>query len=263
MQLNSKRNIDSWGRFEKIVRSSEVKLLTRLDDFQGPILVAGCQRSGTTALSRLITASDGMVDFAFGKDDELDAALILSGYVKYTNKGRYCFQTTYLNDSYPEYFAHQDYKLIWVIRQPVSVVYSMLNNWKTAALNRLFRRCGSVLLDGKEKQRFQRFGVLAVSRFRRACLSYNAKVAQVIEIHENLDRDRLMVIDYDELVQHKERLLPAIYSFVNLPYKNEYKNKLHAKSISKARDMSRQQANIIESVCMPVYNNARNYLARF
>ena len=158
MQLNNKRTIDSWGRFEKIVRASDVKLLTKLDNFQDSILVAGCQRSGTTALSRLITASDGMVDFTFGKDDELDAALILSGYVNYTNKGRHCFQTTYLNDSYPEYFAHQGYKLIWVVRNPSSVIYSMLYNWRRAALNRLFRHCGAELLDEGERWWYERLG---------------------------------------------------------------------------------------------------------
>jgi Holliday junction resolvasome RuvABC ATP-dependent DNA helicase subunit len=38
-----------------------------------------------------------MVDFSSGEDDELDAALILAGFVEHTPRGRYCFQTTYLN----------------------------------------------------------------------------------------------------------------------------------------------------------------------
>src|SRR3989304_2398887 len=139
--------ISSWAMFDRKVRASGKKLLGELDRLHGAILVAGCQRSGTTALSRLITGSDGMVDFQFGADDELDAALILSGWGPHPpRQGRYCFQTTYLNNSYPEYFEHRDYKLIWVLRNPASVVYSMLYNWKTVALNRLFRHCAAALI---------------------------------------------------------------------------------------------------------------------
>ena len=145
--------VKSWAQFDRKVRYSGHKLLAQLDMYHNSILVAGCQRSGTTALSRLITGSEGMVNFQLGKDDELDAALILSGWIPYQPIGRYCFQTTYLNDSYTEYFEHYDYKLIWVLRNPYSVVYSMLHNWKNGALNRLFHHCGSKLIEGREKWR--------------------------------------------------------------------------------------------------------------
>jgi len=261
MQYDNQQNINSWARFEKIIRASEGELLAKLDNFHDAILVAGCQRSGTTALSRLITASDGMVNFAFGKDDELDAALILSGYINHPNIGRYCFQTTYLNDSYPEYFSHSGYKLIWVIRQPLSVVYSMLYNWKRAALNRLFNRCGSLLLDERKKKQYEKFGVLAVTRLTRSCLSYNAKVEQIIEINKRLDRDQLMVIDYDQLVQKKDRMLPEIYNFIGLPYKEEYAGKIHSKSIGKSKQFPARKANFIEEICMPRYREAKKLLS--
>ena len=91
--------------------------------FGGAILVTGCQRSGTTILSRIITRSDGMVDYWFGRDDELDAALILSGHVWHSPVGRYCFQTTYLNECYEEYFqCDLNQKIIWMIRSPYSVI---------------------------------------------------------------------------------------------------------------------------------------------
>lgn len=256
MLLNSKRTIDSWDRFERIVRSSEVKLLTSLDDFQSPILVAGCQRSGTTALSRLITASDGMVDFAFGKDDELDAALILSGRVSCQPQGRYCFQTTYLNSSYPEYFEHTDYKLIWVLRNPSSVIYSMLYNWKRAALNRLFRHCGVALLEDGERWWYEHLGTFSIPRLRRACLSYNAKMSQIFTLREKLGEERLFIIEYDELIRNKDVMLPMVYQFIGLPYRKEYSEKLHSRSFNKANKFHAKHGKLLGDFCMPVYEKA-------
>jgi ligand-binding sensor domain-containing protein len=43
-------------------------------------------------------------NYWFGRDDELDAALILSGHVDHQQNGRYCFQTTYINECFREYF---------------------------------------------------------------------------------------------------------------------------------------------------------------
>ena len=77
--------------------------------------MSGCQRSGGTMLAGILSKSDGIVDFAWSKDDELDAALILSGYEDHVAQGRYCFQTTFLNECYQEYFEHTpDFKLIHI-----------------------------------------------------------------------------------------------------------------------------------------------------
>src|SRR5262249_31936917 len=125
------------------VKTPERPLLAHLDEFRDSLLIAGCQRSGTTALARLFKRADGIADCDFGEDDELDAALLLSGWVRRFTSGRHCFQTTYLNDRYSEYFEHSDFRLIWMVREPRSVVYSMLHNWRRGALNRLYDACGS------------------------------------------------------------------------------------------------------------------------
>jgi hypothetical protein len=255
------RSIQNWRQFAHYVRGGNYKLLCNLDDFSNSILVAGCQRSGTTALSRLITESSGMTKFSFGKDDELDAALILSGQVKYKNQGRHCFQTTYLNNNYCEYFEHQNYKLIWVLRNPYSVVYSMLNNWKLAALNRLFKDCGVALLSQKETVRFKNFGTLSISKVRRACFSYAAKTSQTFDLKRKFDGDRLIIIDYDELVQKKEHLLPKVYFFLGLDYRPEYANKLNKKSLIKAKKLSDKQAREVDKICLETYQNARKLIS--
>jgi hypothetical protein len=254
--MNRNAPIRSWGQFDRKVRTSGRKLLYRLDDFANSVLVAGCQRSGTTALSRLITGSNGMTEFQFGKDDELDAALILSGWVDHTLRGRCCFQTTYLNDSYQEYFEHGDYRLVWVLRNPSSVIYSMLYNWKNAALNRLFSQCGSALLESNEQLRYRYLGAFSIPRLRRACLCYNAKVSQTFTLRERLGGDRLYIIDYEKLIQDKETVLPQIYDFIGLSYRKEYANRIHAGSLNKAKTFHQQHRDVLDSVCFPIYQKA-------
>lgn len=258
----NKKSINSWQKFAKHVRSNDCRLLKELDNFQDAVLVAGCQRSGTTMLARIITKSDGMVNYWFGHDDELDAAIILSGYTGHKPSGRYCFQTTYLNENFYEYFDHSGYKIIWVLRNPYSVVYSMLNNWGRFALNELFRGCGSDLLDNKEKRRYELFGIRGISRLKRACLSYNVKTTQVFELKRRLEDTMVLVVDYDELVLNKEQLLPAIYRFIDLPYKQEYGGPIRSKNIKKAEQFSEKKKSTIEKLCMPVYKDARELLSK-
>lgn len=254
--MNQNASIRSWSQFDHKVRFSGRKLLNRLDDFSNNVLVAGCQRSGTTALSHLITGSSGMTEFRFGKDDELDAALILSGWVGHTPMGRYCFQTTYLNDSYSEYFEHGNYRLVWVLRNPASVIYSMLYNWKIAALNRLFRHCGYALLESNEQWRYRYLGAFSIPRLRRACLSYNAKVSQTFTLRERLGDDRLYIIDYDHLIHNKETVLPRIYDFIGLSYRKGYASRIHAGSFNKAKKFHQQHGEVLDSICFPIYQKA-------
>ena len=253
-----KAQITTWKKFAREVRSGGYNLLARLDEFPNSILVTGCQRSGTTMLSRLITQSEGMVNYWFGRDDELDAALILSGFVPHTPRGRYCFQTTYLNECVHEYYDHANgHKIIWVLRNPFSVVYSMLHNWEDFALNELFEACSVQLLNEKEMRFYKWFGVWSVSRLKRACLSYNEKISQVFELTKRLKQDTIMTVEYDSLVSKKNDILPLIYRFVDLTYKSKYAEMIHSESLRKSNLLSKREHAFIERMCMPIYNEAK------
>ena len=82
------RPLNSWKEFEKYVREAGYPLLKRLDDFPGAVLVGGCLRSGTTMLAEVITESAGMTNFWFGVDPNMDAGLLLSGYLPHEPQGR-------------------------------------------------------------------------------------------------------------------------------------------------------------------------------
>ena len=249
------RPIRSWAAFHEIVKRPGRPLLKTLDDYSDAILVAGCQRSGTTALARLLKRPEGMVDHAFGHDDELDGALLLAGYATRGTEGRHCFQTTYLNDRVYEYFEHSDFRLIWMLREPRSVVYSMLNNWKRGALNRLFDACGAGVLARVDSAPSLRTTWLGPSRLAKACSSYVAKTAQTFELHARLG-PRIAIVDYDELVANKESLLPKLCEFVDLAYEPRLGDTLHARSVGKRAQLGARDATYVDSFCSAAYDRA-------
>lgn len=258
--MKNKNAIKTWQKFSKNVRATQGRLLPRLGDFHDSILIAGCQRSGTTMLARIITQSEGMVNYWFGPDDELDAALILSGQVQHEVQGRYCFQTTFLNERYQEYFEHPNYRMLWVLRNPHSVVYSMLHNWKSFGLNELFKSCGIHSLCEECQRRYRFFGTLGVPRLIRACSSYNAKTSQIIKLREHLAADRLQVVDYDDLVRNKLVILPKIYEFLAIPYENKYAEEIRSSSVSKSKRASRREKAAVEEICIPEYLRLRRLI---
>lgn len=253
----------SWKKFRKATQGYRCTLLRCHDEFKKSIFVAGCQRSGTTILSRIIANSNGMANFQFTDDDELDAALILSGLIKHTPRGRYCFQTTYLNECFYEYKnLHEDDKLIWVIRNPQSVVYSMLYHWKNFALKTLFKNCGVTQLDPDRRRRYNYFGIYGVSRLVMACASYNAKNLQLPIIKNFLGDNRIMVLEYDDLVAKPEVILPAVYDFVELPYHPSYASMINKKSIDKSSKLSKRERSFINEYSKPIYEDMRKHVTK-
>jgi hypothetical protein len=238
------------------VKRPEQALLARLDEYADSILIAGCQRSGTTALARLFKRAEGIADFAFGPDDELDAALLLAGYIERRDAGRHCFQTTYLNDRYPEYFEHDDFRLIWVLREPRSVVYSMLYNWKRDALERLFAACGAAHYSSEKARPALLGSWLGPSRLDKACASYVAKTEQTFVLRERLG-ERMAVVDYDELVAHREEILPRLFEFANTPFDRQLLRHLHGNSVNRGNRLGATEAAHVDKLCMDVYQRAR------
>ncbi|NSW52275.1 MAG: sulfotransferase domain-containing protein [Anaerolineae bacterium] len=249
--------IQTWRQFTSEIRQTGCKLLKKLDQYPDAVLVTGCQRSGTTMLSRIITQSAGMVNYWTGLDDELDAALILAGRKTFPVPGRYCFQTTYVDENYPEYFEHTGlYKIIWMLRNPFSVVYSLLYNWRPASLDGTFKKCGAAGLQGFSALLYQALGLPAVSRTRRACALYQTKTQQLLELFDRLGKAKMLVIDYDDLVLHKNSVLPHIFQFIHLPYQSGYAQSIHPDSLHKHNLLTRKERRVIQQVALPLYQRA-------
>ena len=253
--------ITTWRQFTEEVRSQGCQLLSRLDEFPNSILVTGCQRSGTHMLSGVISQSEGIANDWIQVDIELDSALVLSGYRELTPQGRYCFQTTYINECVHEYYEHTNgHQILWVLRNPVSVVYSMLYNWGSNNPNRVFQTCGLQVMSGRDKWMYKFFGLKGVSMLRRGCWGYIGKTSQVYELLANLGPEKVMVVDYDEVVTRKDVLLPQIYEYIGLTYKAEYAQFIYSKSIDKKRRLSNKEISTVMSLCDPFYQKTRQLI---
>lgn len=251
--------VNNWKQFSRIIRSKRNNLLSSIENFPCSVLITGCQRSGTTMLSRIISKSSEMENYWFGKDDELAAALILSGAVPYEAERRCCFQTTYLNDRYHEYLGiGKEHKVVWVLRNPYSVVYSMVYNWRRWALNELFNACGLSYLTEKEKKMHSMLGSLGFTRLKKACYSYNGKIAQLEILNKSLNN--LCVVDYNDLVTNKNVLLKKIYGFLGIEFKSYYSDLIHNKSMNKEKLLNRTEAAAVKKICMPIYLKSKNYV---
>jgi hypothetical protein len=237
------------------VKRSDQPLLARLDDYDDSVLVAGAHRCGNTALARLLKHADGIADHCFGADDELDGALLLAGYVARHTDGRHCFQTTYLNDRYTEYFEHDDFRLIWVLREPRSVVREWLQSFKRFGPRRSVEDLPA-RASGASARRAPAAGSSACSRLERACASYVAKTEQTFALRERLGA-RMAIVDYDDLVAHREVLLPQLCEFADVPYDRELARQLHGKSARNSDHLAAWETRHIDDRCADVYRKAR------
>jgi hypothetical protein len=136
----------------------------------------------------------------------------------------------------------------------------MLHNRKGFALNRLFEGCGFPILCEREKRKYKRFGRFGVIRLQRACYSYVGKTRQAFELQENLTPQDIFFIEYDDLVQKKDVLLPLVYRFIGLSYKDEYANGIHNRSLGRIEQLSRKEEENVDRICLPIYEKARSTL---
>jgi hypothetical protein len=72
----------------------------------------------------------------------------------------------------------------------------------------------------------------------------------------------MLVIDYEELVKHKDRMLPQIYQYINLNYRPEYAEKIHSQSLAKASRLSHREHAMISELCAPVDASVRKLLTQ-
>ena len=243
--------IDRWPVFSGQVRAHRQDLLREIARYPDAVLVAGCQRSGTTRLSRL--------PYQITHDNELDAALVLSGeYADALPSGRYCFQTTYLNECWPEY-ARLDarQRVIWVLRRPDSVVWSMVYHWKPFARNELYTSCGKPV-ESHYQHVWHQASLWQRWRYQRAwhaCMAYVGKTQQLDAISRLLG-ERLKVVDYDALVSNPMVQLPALYAWLGVPFDASAAAQVQTGSLKRSHALKTTEQAWVKAVCQPVYDAA-------
>jgi hypothetical protein len=235
-------HITSWQQFYAAV--AEQPVLARLDDYPDALLVAGCDWSASTAVTRLFKRLPYFADSSWGHDDELDGALLLSGLRERHTAGRHCFQTSYVREHFREYFVHGHYRLIWIVREPRAAVRSLLGSRQ-----KTLPRRADLGLAGKSA------GGDGASRLEKACATYLMSIRQTLELKERLG-ERIAVVDYDELTADRARVLPALCRFASVPCDTQLLRHLHGKSVRKGV-LASWEAMVIDQLALPAYRRAR------
>jgi hypothetical protein len=239
-------DITSWSAFYAAM--GDQPLLAGLDDFSDTLLIAGCDWSATTAITRLFKRLPCFVDASWSHDDELDGALLLAGLRHRRSDGRHCFQTSYLREGYFEYFEHDGYRLVWIVREPRAAVRSFLCNREKT----LPRRTALGLSSKSEAGH-------AASRLERACAAYLSSIRQMLDLKARLGK-RMAVVDYDDLAADRARLLPALCQFASVDCEARLLRHLHGKSVRKGV-LASWEARIVDQLALPAYRRARVSLA--
>lgn len=253
------RNVRLWRAFARDVRARG-DLLRALQSYPGAILVSGCQRSGGTALTAALTQIDGVADFEWRErwhgDRELAGAYVLAGLADIPHAlGRQAFQTTYLNASYPEYLeADAEYQLVWLIRNPRSVVRSMVYNWSEFSLAELFESCGVGAYE-QFPASFRTTRSRALARLTRACASYVGKNEQLHELAARIP-SRLTVVSYDQLVQHPVEDLSALCRALGLGGATRASSMLRQDSLDKHETLSSRERQAVDELCSDAFRDA-------
>ncbi len=234
--------ITAWPDFYAALVDQPV--LANLDDYPNALLISGCDWSAVTAITHLFKRLPGFADASWGHDDELDGALLLAGLREHAAAGRSCFQTTYVRERYREYFAHEHYKLVWIVREPRAAVRSLLSSRERTLLPRT-----ALGLAGKT-------GTPGASRLEKACAEYIASIRQTLELKERLG-ERIAVVDYDELAADRNRLLPALCRFASVGWNASLLRHLHGKSVRKGV-LPSWEAAIVDQLALPAYRRARS-----
>lgn len=242
VQRRGGHGIASWADFYAALADRPV--LAELDRYPDALLIAGCDWSAATAVTRLFKRLPCFADSSWGHDDELDGALLLSGQHPRSARGRHCFQTTYVRERYREYFAHEAFRLVWIVREPRAAVRSLL-----ASRDRALPARTALGLAGKSA------GGQAASRLEKACAAYVASIRQTLELKERLGH-RVAIVDYDELAADRNRLLPALCRFASVECDTRVLRHLHGKSVRKGV-LLRWEQLIVDELGMPAYRRAR------
>jgi len=159
-------------------------------------------------------------------------------------------QTTYLNDHYREYFNHNNFQLVWIVRNPHAVINSMLHNWSRGALRRLFKACGYQQLDEDQRGRYVRLAHWTFSRLEMACYSYIEKSRQAAEIKHHLSDHQIRFLDYDQLIAEPERSVEDLCEFFEISYSGRVAQSLTRNGSGRATNrLSKDQKILIDKLC--------------
>jgi hypothetical protein len=146
--------------------------------------------------------------------------------------------------------------MVWTLRNPQSVVTSMVYNWKRFALDELFLACGFAEMDHVDRVAFLRWGKWGVPPLRRAAYAFVGKVKQLPVLAASLPAERLVVLEYDTLVRGRARWLPVLYQRLGMRYEPRHAELVSERSLGKRDRLTPSQVDEVERICGGAYRRA-------
>jgi hypothetical protein len=70
----------------------------------------------------------------------------------------------------------------------------------------------------------------------------------------------MLIVDYNDLVQYKQTLVPRIFEFAQLRYEPELLEHLHDRSLRRGQLLSAMADRYVDARCSTVYACARSVL---
>lgn len=255
-----RKHIGPWGwmYFNEWLAPRQKVLLTGLSIYTDPILVTGCQRSGTTIVTRLVRECDDVAAFPDCKDDELFGARVLAGLASYpAEHKRVCFQSTYLNDRYSEYFRQQKpFSLVWLLRNPYDVVGSMVYNWKRYPLYDLFRKCGLEAARSFKAVPRSTSRAGALSAVEKASFSYVGKLRQLDDVIKNQSKNtmcKLIIAEYEAIAGDPVNAVRDLFSFLSLEFEDRVVSKFSGSKLAGGGRLSASEMQTVQTICEQPY----------
>jgi len=91
-------------------------------------------------------------------------------------------------------------------------------------------------------------------RLEIACSSYYGKLSQLLELSSVLPPDKLLIVNYEDLLEKGEDVLPIIFKFINLEYDPSCTLKLNKTSKDPINNILKLK---IERYCRSIYEEVK------
>ncbi|MBS1789641.1 MAG: sulfotransferase domain-containing protein [Acidobacteria bacterium] len=208
------------------------------------LLVFGCQRSGTTWLSRYVGENFQEV---FALTEEQSFHFLLDDYILPAIRTEYLvFQTTFINTEVESYEnCPHNTKFLLIVRNPLAVCWSFLNN---------FQLLPTVYQYRKDSMQRADFVPHLKGELGMALEIYRQSMRTAMEIMSRC-ADRMQVLVYEDAVLDPEKVTENLSAFLQLESaRSKAISGAKHDSLAKWRQFSEEQIEAIRYYADPLFN---------
>lgn len=217
------------------------------------LLVFGCQRSGTTWISKCIGE---YFPSAFSFTEEQTFHFLLNGYILPKIQAQYLvFQTTFINTEVESYYnAPINTKILLLLRNPYSVCHSLIYNFQLLEIVYGYRKNTMIEADFVDNT--------ITTELKMSLEIYRHSIRNALEIISSFNSSRIQVIIYDDAILDLKTTLTKIANFMDteLPQEN-FIPRSNTDYTTKWRNLSQEYIDLIQHHAVPLWNQVLDLAA--